>query len=70
MLHSNFKLRFSERSVNVVRGSFFQFSVVLEVWLPGVMINLKVGNLKRRNVALAEQRRESGVTQELQTKIF
>ena len=58
---SNFKLRFSERSLDVVRGFLFQFGgVTWEVWLPGVLILLKVGHCKARNVA----------TQQLQIKIF
>ena len=36
--HSNFKLRYSERSVDVVRAFMFQFDVMSKVWLPGVII--------------------------------
>ena len=36
--YSNFKLRFSERSLDVIRGFLFQFGVIWKVWLPGVII--------------------------------
>ena len=36
--HNNFKLRFGERCLDLVRGFLFQFGVILEVWLPVVII--------------------------------
>ena len=68
--HSNFKVKFSERPLDLVRGSSFQFYVISEVWLPWVLIWLKIGHCKARNVKLAGQRRKNGVTQHLQSKIF
>ena len=44
--HNNFKLRFSERSLDVVRGFLFQFGLIWKVWLPEVIIYLKIGILK------------------------
>ena len=34
--NSSLKLRFSESSWNVLTGFWFQFGVMLEVWLPEV----------------------------------
>ena len=36
--HKNFKIRFSERSLDLVRGFPFEFDVAGEVWLPLVLI--------------------------------
>lgn len=36
MSDNSLKLRFSESSWNVSRGFWFQFGVILEVWLPEV----------------------------------
>ena len=36
--YSNFKRIFSERSLDVFRGILFQFDVIWEVWLPGVIL--------------------------------
>ena len=40
--HSNFKLKFSEKFSDVGRGFFVQFVLIWEVWLPGVIIYLKI----------------------------
>ena len=36
--HRNFKLRISERSLDLVRGFHFEFDVVKDVWLLVVII--------------------------------
>ena len=36
--HSNFKLRFSKKLLDLVRGLLFEFGVIEEVWLPVVII--------------------------------
>ena len=63
--HSNFNLRFSESSLNLVRGLLFQFGVFLEVWFPWVLILLEIGHFTARNVRLAGQRRKNDVKQQL-----
>ena len=68
--HSNFKIKLSERSLHLVRGFLFQFGVIWEVWLPWVLIWLKIGHCKARNVRLAGQRRKNDVTRKLEGKIF
>ena len=68
--HRISKLRFSERSLDLIRGFQIVFDIIGEVWLPGVIIYLKIYHLKRRNVALAGQRQENDVTLKLQTRIF
>ena len=64
--HSNFKLRFSKKCLDLVRGFQYEFDVNWEVWLPWVLIWLKIGHCKARNVRLAGQRRKNDVTQKLQ----
>ena len=68
--HSNLQLRFSERSLDLVRGFLVQFGLIWNVWLPWVLIWLKIGHCKARNVKLVGQWRKSDVTQQLQNKIF
>ena len=36
--HSNFQLRFSETSLDVIRGFLFQYGVIGEVWLPRLIV--------------------------------
>ena len=38
----NFKLKFSGTSLDLVWGFWFPFEVIWEVWLPGVIIYLKI----------------------------
>ena len=54
---NNFKLRFLERSLDLVRDFLFQFGLIGEVWLPVVIISVKNGHCKTRNGRLAGQRR-------------
>ena len=51
--HINFKLTNFKRFLDVVRGFFFKFGVIWEGKLPRVIIELKIGHLKRRMVVLA-----------------
>ena len=53
-----FKLRFSKRPLDLVRGFLFEFGVIWEVWLSWVLLWLKIGHCKARNVRLATQRRK------------
>ena len=69
-VQNNFKLRFSKRSLDLVKGFLFQFGVIWEVWLPVVIIQVKNGHCKTRNIRLAGQRQKNDVTQQIQTKIF
>ena len=67
---SNFNLRFSKRSLNLVRGFLFQFDVIWEVCVLLVTIYMKNGYFKTKNDGLATQQREYNVIQQLETKIF
>ena len=58
MSHSNFKLRFPETYLDLVRGFQFEFDLIWEVWLPVVIIQLKNGHCKTRNVGQSGQRRK------------
>ena len=44
--HSNFKLRFCKRSLDLVWAFLFQFGMTGEVSLPRVIFQLKVDHLK------------------------
>ena len=68
-LRSNFKIKFSERPLDVLRRFFLQFGVILDVWLARVILQLKVGRPKRWNIPFAGQGRKNDVTQQLQTKV-
>ena len=50
---SSFTLSSSERSSVKVRGFSFQFGMVLENWLRGLVILLKIVFCKTKNVGLA-----------------
>ena len=52
-----------------VTGFQYKFDVIWEIWLPWVLIWLKVGHYRARKVRLARQRRKNDVTQQLQIKI-
>lgn len=60
--HINFKLTNFKRFLDVVRGFFFKFGVIWEGKLPRVIIELKIGHLKRRMVVLAGLRWRNDVT--------
>ena len=68
--HSDFKLRFSESLLVLVRSFLFQMGVVWTVWWSKVIILLKIDHLKNRNVALTEQQLKNDVIQKPQTTIF
>ena len=68
--HSNFKVRFSESSLDLVTGLLFQFGAIREVWFPLVLLWLKIGHCKETNVRFAGQRRKNDVTQQLETKVL
>ena len=44
--HNNFELRFLKKSLDLVRGFLFQFSLIWEVWLPLVIIWVKNDHFK------------------------
>ena len=48
--HTNFKITFSKRFLDLVRTFLFQFGVIWEVWLPLLIIWLKIGHCKAKNV--------------------
>ena len=54
--NSNFKLKFSKRSWDIVSGFLLEFGVILQVWPPGVLNKFKFSHSKTRNVELASQR--------------
>ena len=68
-LRSNFKTKFSERPLDVLRGFFLHFGVILDAWLARVILQLKIGRPKRWNVPFSGQGRKNDVTQQLQTKV-
>ena len=67
---NNFKLGFSKRSFDLIKGFYFKFDVIWEVWLPWTLIRFKIGHCNARNVRLAGQRQKNDITQQLQTKMF
>ena len=70
--HRNFKLSSSKWPLNIIKVSLFQIKVgvIWEIWLSRVIIWLKIGHLKRRNVVLMKQRQKNSVTQQLPSKFF
>ena len=63
--HSNFKESFFERPMDIAEGYLFEFDVIGEVLLQGIIILLEKGNCKIRNVALDWQRWKSDLTKQL-----
>ena len=68
--HNNFKLSLSKRSLGLVKGFLFKFGVIWEIWLAGVIIQVKNCHSEPRNVKLTEQRRRNDVKQQFETKCF
>ena len=64
---SNFKLRFSKRPLDLIRGFWLEVDVIWEFWQPLVIMYVKIGNCKTRNVRLTGQRQKNDVTYQLQT---
>ena len=52
------------------RGFQFEFDVISEVLLPVLIIYVKNGHCKSKNVTLTGQRQRNDATKKLQTKIF
>lgn len=68
-LHSNFILSCSKRIWNIVKVFLLHSGMILKAWLTGVIILLKIGHDKRRNVGLARQQQKNGIRQQLGLEI-
>ena len=67
--NKNFKLKLSKMLLDIVTGFYLEFDVIWEVWFQWILIWLKIGYCKTRNVEFTgsgEKQRQ----QQLQTKIF
>ena len=68
--HSNFKLKFSKKPLDLTADFLFQFGLIWEICFAWVLLWLKIGHCKARNVKLTGQWRRNDVMKWLQTKIF
>ena len=68
--HSNLKLIFSERFLDLVRCFQFGFDVIWEIWLPWLLIWLKIGRCKARNIRLVGKQQKNDFIQLFQGNVF
>ena len=62
---SSLKLTFYKGSSDAVRKFWYQFGMIWDICVPGVLIWLKISHYKIRNGELTEQRHENEVRKQL-----